>query len=153
MTTTTAEETPRLYQHTCALYDQLAAGAKKMEDKSRVFEGSLVAAFRAIGVSQSYYSSLYGILKELGCITVQRSGRGGGGKSLVTLHHPPGLDEFRKVYKVRLTNETPYANLILRIENMEGRLPTIDLPSYIVDLEQRLAVLEDRIKSLERTGG
>jgi hypothetical protein len=148
----TVDEAPRMFQHTVALYRQLYSESVE-QNGQRIFEGSLVGAFRAIGVSQSYYSSLYGILKELGSIVVERAGRGGGAKSRVVLYDPPELEPFQSMYRKHLTNSTPYATLALRIENVEGRLPNIDLASYIVDLEQRLQSLEDRVQTLERREG
>ncbi len=133
------DEPPRMYQHALKLYNQLQANSE-----DGIFEGSLVAAFRAIEVSQSYYSTLYGVLKEMGCIEVLYSGRGGGAMSRVELHHAPELDKFVETYQSRLTNDTPHARLTRRIETIEGRLPNIDLHSYISETERRLEALESR---------
>lgn len=141
----TTDEPPRLFQHALALYNQLLSEASE----ECVFEGSLVAAFRAIGVSQSYYSVLYGALKELGCIEVVRSGRGGGASSRVILHHPPDLEAFQARYTGGLTKREPHGILGQRLENIEGRLPNIDLHSYIVETERRLESLEKQVTDLE----
>ena len=132
-------DTPALYRHAVSLYNQLAAGA----DESGVYTGSKVEAFRAIGVSQGYYSTLYGRLEEMGCIETLHSGRGGGGNlSRVQVYDPPDLDKFQELYRKSLTKDTPFDTMQKRLSNLEGRLPEVDLASVIADFEARIDALE-----------
>ena len=136
------DQQPRLFQHTLALYEKMVS-----ESNNGEWTGSLVGVFRSLGISQSYYSPIYKALKEIGSIEVVHSGRGGGARSRVKLHKPPTLDEFTAIYKSPLTSNTRYDTLERRIETLEGRMPDIDLASYIVSLEERLQTLENQGRS------
>lgn len=136
---------PRIFQHVLALYTHLNEQAK-----NGIFTGSKVAAFRAINVSQGYYSQLYGALEEMGCIETLVIGRGGGKPTEVRLHYPPELDKFQEIYAKALTKPNSYDMLRQELKLLQGRLPDIDIPAVLLDFEQRISALE---KSLEGKGG
>lgn len=131
----------RLFEHAESLYTRLAKDAV-----DGIFTGSMVQAFRDIGVSQAYYSRIYRTLEEIGSIELLQSGRGGRQPSIIKLHHAPESANFEAAYDKALTNPTPLDTLRQRVHNVEGRLPSIDISSALADHEQRLKALEDKSK-------
>jgi hypothetical protein len=129
-------------------FDDAAILYKELETRAdgNAFVGKKVEAFIATGLPQSRYSRLFYLLTETGCIVqVQR------GNSLVptviTLVHPPDPAAIEGAYVKRksLTTSTVPANIVQRVEAIEGRLPNIDLNSYIQSLDKRLEAIEARL--------
>jgi hypothetical protein len=144
-----------VYEHALALYNELGKSVVHIPGSPLKFEGSLVAVFRALAISQSYYSPLFHTLKELGCIEVLVAARGGGGRpSQVLLHYPPDPDDFAAAWATRLTKTkvSPIMDLQLQINLIERRLPDIDLTEWILSIEQRLHSLEDTLREVQRLG-
>jgi hypothetical protein len=81
----------RLYEHTTALYHALDAAATTEPmngSDARVFRGSIVKAFRSLGISQSYYSEVRrGLLKSESISILQQGSR--GIQSVIVLHKEP----------------------------------------------------------------
>ena len=160
-----------VYEHALALYNELGKYARitavhelavrmptpgsKTPGSPLKFEGSLVAVFRSLGISQSYYTPLFRTLKELGCIESLIAARGGGRKqSQVLLHYPPDPDDFAAAWATHLTKTkaSPIMELQLQINLIERRLPDIDLAEWILSIEQRLHSLEDTLREVQRLG-
>lgn len=136
---------PRMFEHCAALYEALdkTATIDKADKSRKVFTGSRVEMFRSLHVSQAYYTQLYAVLEEMGCIQLLYRGRASQ-PSVMALYHSPVLDEFRAAYKRPLTNEDAQSTLEARVDLLEGRLKGIDLAGTLVNFEERLAVLEKR---------
>lgn len=134
------EDAPVVFNHLVRLYHAL-------EDQSvdGVFTGSTTETFRSLGVSQAYYSKLYGYLYEMGCLEQLQRGTSGT-PSKIRIVRPPDIDEFRSSH---LTDAKPRATLLeQRVKILEGRLPSIDLAGTITQLETRLASLEREVKEI-----
>lgn len=142
--------TPKLYEHTLAMYNELRNRAEPLDNGDTMrFEGSKVEAFRAIGVSQAYYSPIFDALTELGCIEqIQR----GASRlpSVILLHHPPESEDFAAIYHVALTKPTPLDTIRQEVDDLRRRLPEIDVKSFIVSLDARMTDIESRLARLEQ---
>jgi hypothetical protein len=144
------DQPPKVFEYALQLYRNLEA-----ESKDGLWEGSKTAAFRNLGVSQSYYSRIYGTLQELGCIEQihKGAGEGFGRASVLRLHHAPEIEPFGSTYaarkRQRLTIVTQVDTLRQDVEQLKGRLPEIDLNRYILSFEQRLTDIESRLAAIE----
>jgi len=141
-----------MFEHCLALYEALdkTATIDKADKSRKVFTGSRVETFRSLHVSQAYYTQLYAVLEEMGCIQLLYRGRAGQ-PSVMALYRSPVLDEFRAAYRRPLTNEGASSTLETRVELLEGRLKGIDLAGTLVNFEERLTVLEKRKANGETT--
>jgi DNA-binding IscR family transcriptional regulator len=145
-----AEEVPKVFEYGLRLYEEIASNAI-----DGVFTGSKTAAFRNLGISQSYYSKLYRTLQELGCIEMlQRgSGEGIGRNSVIRVHEPPTEDTFFTVYQTTHRQSLDIAGRLdiveQKVQNVEGRTPDIDLNRYILSFEQRLTDIDTRLTEIE----
>lgn len=127
---------PLMFQHATTLYEELVKRSKR-----GVFTGRKGDAFRAIGVSQGYYSALFNVLTELGCI--EQTQRGSSRlPSVILLHHPPDAEDFVGAYQKSLTRSTPLDSLRQQVDNLARRLPQADLNDFILRTESRLAEIE-----------
>jgi hypothetical protein len=142
--------TPKLYDHALAMYRELERQAEPLAKGATLrFEGSKVQAFRAIGISQSYYSPIFDALTELGCIEQVQRGASHL-PSVILLHHPPDSDEFAEIYHVALTKPKPLDTLRQEMEDLRRRLPEIDVKSFVISLDARLTDIEGRLARLEQ---
>jgi hypothetical protein len=116
----------------------------KLEERSTdgIFTGSTTAVFKSMGISQAYYSKLYDLLYDSGC--VEQIQRGSSHTlSVLRLIRAPDADDFRVQH---LTKPKSSATLLeQRVTNIEGRLPNVDLASIIDNFETRIADLESQI--------
>jgi hypothetical protein len=123
----------------------------RLEEQSNdgIFTGSVVSVFKSLEVSQAYYSKLYDLLYDSGC--VERIQRGSSHTpSVLRLIRAPDADDFRVQ---PLTNTKSSATLLeQRVTSIEGRLPNVDLASTITDFETRISDLESQIREVERFG-
>lgn len=142
----------KFYEHTLKLYEELDKRGKMGDDGVKVFDGSKVAAFRSLGISQAYYSRMFKALTELGCVEQVRRGTSHT-TSILRLHHPPDPDDLKEVYASLLTKPDPTDTLRQEMEVLQRRLPSIDLNSFIVSVDRRLVDLERRLSEVERLAG
>lgn len=148
----TIDPVPKLFEHATSVYNELAQRARLDNgeiDGTLRFEGSKVEAFRAVKISQMYYTPIFDLLTELGCIEQVRRGTSSQ-PSVIVLHKPPVLEEFTASHTKVLTKPTPLDTLRQQIEDMRRRLPDIDLNSYILSLDTRLSDLEARLSKIEQ---
>jgi hypothetical protein len=139
-----------LYEHALSVYNELQnrAGEPDKHGKMR-FEGSKVEAYRAVGVSQAYYSQIFDSLTELGCIEQVRRGASGH-PSVIVLHYPPDPGAFAEVYRAVLTKPHPLDTIREELDELRRRLPDIDINSFIISLDARLTEYEGRLARLEQ---
>jgi hypothetical protein len=109
-----------------------------------VFQGATTKMFRAMGVSQSYYSKIVAALKDLGCITVLKRGARGV-DSLVALHHRPNEMEFLVRSKSDLTDTPQAARITQQIDKVARAVGGGDF-----DVVAAIENLDRRVKELER---
>jgi hypothetical protein len=131
------------------MYDELESRAALDSDGKLKFEGSKVEAFRALNVSQGYYTEIFDSLTEMGCIEQVRRGAGHQG-TVIFLHHKPTMDQFTQIYRGVLTKASPLDTIRQQINDVNRRLPDIDLKSFILSLDQRLGAIEARLDQIER---
>jgi len=137
-------ETPKLFQHCERVYEALQEKAT-----GDIFEGSKVEVFRSVGISQGYYSEVFDILTELGCIEQTRRGTSGQ-TSMIALHHPPELEEFRQMYRNSLTKRSPLDSIRQQVDDLRKGMPQVDVDSFIISVDGRLSDLESRVSDLEQ---
>lgn len=140
-----SEQIPAIFNHMAAMYNELESRAEPHENGTLKFEGAKTDAFRALGVSQGYYTTIFDSLTEMGCIEQIRRGSGGQG-SVILLHHPPEFDEYVSIYRTRLTRPSPLDTIRQQVKDMQRRLPEIDLNSFILSLDKRLTEIEERLE-------
>jgi len=141
------------YEHALALYNELFSKSGHKSGHQGKFVGSITEAFRAISVSQSYYTPLFRTLKELGCIEVLVAAHGGGRrKSEVLLHFPPDPDEFAEMWRLTKRKASAIMEQQQRIDIIERRLPDIDIATWIASTELRLEVIEQQLREVQRLG-
>jgi len=144
---TTFEATPRMLELANELWKELRKEAKGSPGVLGVFEGSMTAAYERTGASRTHYSKLYELLREMGCIVVERKGRRDVSSRVVLLEPPTQelYDRHRGIVEYRLTHGARDATMQLeqRVSNIEGRMSGIDFTKALVDFEQRLRKLEN----------
>lgn len=133
---------PKLFQHLTNLYNHLAN-----ESVNDVWTGSQRDAFdKTLGLSSAYNPILYRALREMGCIEVVQRGHGRKPTILKLLRNPQitEFDEWKQTAKVErpLTSRTSVSTIEQRLNLLEKRLPNIDLASWVIGVEGRLARLE-----------
>lgn len=142
---------PTIFVHMARMYDELENRSSLDSDGKMKFEGSKVEAFRALNVSQGYYTEIFDSLTEMGCIEQVRRGAGHQA-TVIYLHHKPTMDEFTSIYRGVLTKPSPLDTIRQQMESMNRRLPDIDLKGFILSLDQRLGAIEARLDKIERKG-
>jgi hypothetical protein len=145
------ETIPAIFGHMERMFDELKNRAAFDTSGKVKFVGSKVEAFRAIGVSQGYYTKIFDALVEMGCI--EQVQRGAGNQpSVILLHKRPTLDEYQGMYRSRLTRPTELDILRQQFKDLQRRFQGIDLNSMLLSLNQRLEQLEARLDKLEKGG-
>lgn len=118
---TEQEQEPIIFQHALSLYQALVD-----QSTNGRFTGSKIALFRSLGLSNAHYSRLFDALTELGCIEqVQRGSK--TYPSIIVLHKPPALEEFRTAYRTRLTRPSSDATMRKRMDDLEGRIAALEI--------------------------
>lgn len=142
------------FERALKVYETLDSHAT-MVNGSKMFEGSKASAFDASGVSRAYYTQVFDSLVESGSITEHRRGGGTRGPTTIELLSPPTRESFVEVgRRKRLTTSDSRAKILeQRVEDLNRRLPTIDLNSYIVAQEARIRGIEARLNVLEGGNG
>lgn len=144
-----SEPSPTIFNHMERVYDELVSRAALDNGGTVKFEGSKVEAFRAVGVSQGYYTQIFESLTEMGCIEQVRRGAGHFG-TIMLLHHRPEYEAFSEIYQKRLTKSRPLDTIQQQLNDMQRRLPEVDIQSFMISLDQRLAEIEARLEQIER---
>jgi hypothetical protein len=103
-----------------ALYAEL----EKRADNG-TFTGSRVHAFQTLDVSNTYYSLVYRLLTESGCIEeVQRGNR--RQPSIIALHGAPDREKLQAMYRASLTRPRSIDTLRDYVSELEGRLEALE---------------------------
>jgi hypothetical protein len=101
--------------------------------------------FRELGISQTYYSPIWGALEQGGCIEVYEKGTHGRPSRIMLLREPTE-DTFSTEV---LTQPREPDILRQRIENIERRLDGVEIKQVIASLVKRQDDLDSRLKKLE----
>jgi hypothetical protein len=138
-----------LHERAFELYEHMSVQSTPGRPGEHIFTGSVTDEFRKLNVAQGEYSRLLRALKETGSVEVIQRGNAGR-PSIVRLLHAPKLEEITQL--TELTPAGKPGKLEQRVENVERRLPDIDLNRYIVSLGSRLDDIERRLTSIESGG-
>jgi len=135
------KEQPIEFRHALDFYKLLTQRAVS-EDGVLEFRGSIVEAFRSLGISQSYYSPITRGLYDSGAMSMKQRGARGT-VSIIVLHEQPTAATW---IKSRLTTRSKPATL------SEQQLEDILQQLGGINIVEALANHEARIKALEQQG-
>lgn len=132
-------------RHTLALYEALLEDAKVENvdgTEMTVFRGSMTKTYNKVGCSQTYYSDIWHVLEDHGCITVlQRGAR--SVDSVIILHQAPSPERLqRRTTKDMTRRHTPHDILEQRVSNIEAMMGGLKLDELARNFEHRLTKLE-----------
>jgi hypothetical protein len=135
-----------MFDHAVKLYAYLAEHAE-----DGVYKGTKTEAWREVGVSQTYYSSLWSAMEEMGSIEPLYVG-GRGRRVHLRLLKPPDTENFSEAWRMRdLTKQASLATLQADVDAIKRQLPGIDIGSAIANHAARLEKLEQALDN--QTGG
>jgi hypothetical protein len=130
-----------IFGHALRVYRHMEQGAKEVTWENlpvKVWEGSITQLTSDLRISNSYYTRVIGGLESSGCVSMLRRGSGNRG-SLIALHRPPVEETFVS----DLTPRPSAANLTeQRLKDLESNVGGIDIGKALVEIHQRLEVLE-----------
>jgi hypothetical protein len=131
------------------LFDDIGRTYSYMLEHSRngVFTGSTVMAYRTVAGTDANYAKAFRFLSEMGCIEQLRRGRRGV-DSVIRLIRVPTPTDFQAAYVKPLTPPTSTAKLQGRVEQLERRLPNVDLVTLLESFDTRLTNLEAAVDFL-----
>jgi hypothetical protein len=142
---------PALLRHAENFYQALedASVVEEVEGNDlRIFRGSTIKIFRALGISQSYYSRVIKGLGENGCITqLQRGAR--TQPSVLVLHNSPNAQEFAKPLGGKRVDAVLLAQ---RLDNIQANIGGLDIAKALVELQNQINALKARVSSIEGGG-
>jgi hypothetical protein len=145
-----ASNEPKFFQHLTDLYKYLDE-----EGEGGLYSGSQRRTFDRLNLSNAMNPILFRTLREMGCIEMVQRGAGSR-PTILKLIKPPQIEQFREwnlnaMSERALTTHTSSSSIQQQLRLLERRLPQgIDLPSWILGIEDRLAKLEAMAK--ERHG-
>jgi hypothetical protein len=140
------EEVSRKFTYLTQLYEAMEA-----EAEDGIYKGKIVDTFATLSISMSYYTELFNVLKELGCIElIDRGVR--GRPTRYRLHVAPTIVAYERSYAARDKDLTgadrparvPITELDQRIMNIERMLSGVDIKQVLADYEKRIARLEQQ---------
>jgi len=149
--------TPTFIDHCESVYNALAERATVQHSASinadvLVFTGAVSPIYRALGISQTYYGPIFQTLEDVGSILkVQRGTRG-----IDTIIALRGLPEvwpedlgWKGSRSEPLTEDSRYAKILREVQEIQqGSINGIDILTALVELEQRVVALENKVERL-----
>lgn len=142
----------KIFEYATDFFEALnrAATTEDVKGKQvRVFRGAIVETYRTLGISQSYYSEVRQGLINSECMTVLRQGSKGI-QSVVILHRPPDEDSFESAKGLVLTRQDGAATLSQELDDLKHLIGGIRIPDALVNFEQRITELDNRVTKLEQ---
>lgn len=134
-----------IFDHAMKLWNALDDLPFEKKREGKLVEVRKTHIFRELGISQTYYSPIWGALEQAGCIEVVEKGTHGRPSRMI-LYRPPSEDTFSVEV---LTQPREPDILRQRVENIERRLDGVDLKGSIVSLKRQLDELSVRMRELE----
>lgn len=130
--------------HCETVYNALAERATiNIKTDELVFTGAISQVYRSLGISQSYYSSIFDTLEEVGSILkIQK-----GARSVDTVMALRGLPEVWPEHltqhpKKDLTGPEGYATLVLDVKKIQDSIGSLNVIEALINLDTRLGQLE-----------
>jgi len=137
----------KLLENATALYRAMdeAATTETLDGlDTRVFDGSIVRAYRSLDISQAYYSEVRRALIESNCITILRRGSRHNG-SRVVLHKEPDESSLVSYETLGLTDGPSAAIVYRELKDLRRLIGSISIPDALVNIERRLVEMDKRI--------
>ena len=134
-----------IFEHAQKLWNALDALPFEKKERGKLVEVRKTHIFRELGISQTYYSPIWGALEQAGCIEVYEKGTHSK-PSRILLFREPTEDTFSVEV---LTQPREPDILRQRIENIERRLDGLDLKGTVAALVKRQDALDQRLTKLE----
>ena len=137
-----------IFNHAVKVYEAMVKEAKRTKLDGvpvRLYEGKVTYLYHSLGLSQTYYGTIFHGLQQVGSITkVNRGGRGTAPTSYV-LHRKPTLDEWKKLATKPLTRPRDFAILSQQVENLAQLIGGIDIGEALAHFEQRIQRVEEKV--------
>ncbi len=140
-----------LHLNALRLYDKMYEQAQSTEDG--YFHGSIVQQFATLGISNGSYSSITGMLKQVGAITqLQRGAR--GIESIYQLGGRPTVEELSSVLSPSDLTKLTKADMLVVVQQLtdiEKRIGRLDIVQALVDMERRISALEQKESNVTKS--
>lgn len=130
--------TNTLASHIIVMYNAMEKESTEKDDL-RIYTGSLAKLIRELGISMTFYKSIFRTLYDNGyCAMGDRGGR--NKPSTVILLRRPKRDEL-----LDLTSEDgePIVSLVNRVEILESSTGGLHIVTALAEFERRLVALEE----------
>ena len=138
-----------LFSHCETIYTDLQNHSEQEEIDGQnvlLFRGSKSAIFNDSGISKSYYSSVYKLLEDMGCIITLQNGTRNV-SSVIILLRPPTMGEL----PADLTGLAAPARVVAqRISDVETQLGGINVPIVLADLKKLVDKMEVVVDGLDK---
>jgi hypothetical protein len=139
-----------LQRHSISVYEAMMQSSKEEPVGDEVFivyRGSVVNLFKNLSIGFSYYTPVFRLLEDSGCVTKLQQGARGV-DTIYVLHRPPTEEDEPVESSSRpLTRPTEFDTLTQRVENLERRLGGIDIVRALAELQESV----DRLSNGSQT--
>jgi hypothetical protein len=127
--------------HIITVYDTMEAKSEETDDL-RIYTGNVSILVRELGISMTFYKTIFRVLYDGGyCAMGDRGAR--GKPSTIVLLQRPEKDEL-----MDLTDHTisPILSLVRELETVKSSLGGLHVVGVVAELEKRLIAVEERLK-------
>ena len=137
-----------IFNHAVKVYEAMRKESKRTKLEGvpvQVYEGKVTHLYYGLGISQTYYGTIFKGLQQVGSITkVNRGGRGTA-PTMYVLHHKPTLDEWKNLATKPLTRPRDFAILSQQVQDLAQQIGGINIGEALVHLEQRIERVEQKV--------
>ena len=127
--------------HILNVYDAMEAKSVEQDDL-RIYSGAISVLVRELGISMTFYKTIFRVLYGGGYCAMGDRGTRGKPTTVVLLQRPE-KDEL-----MDLTDHTisPILSLVRELETVKSSLGGLHVVGVVGELEKRLVVVEERLK-------
>lgn len=133
-----------MYEHCQKIYQEMVAQATDSNDEGLVYEGFTTQLFSTVGLPVPYYTEVFALLRDMGCVEQLRRG-GGNTPSRWRIMGEPDEESFRSFDGKRRVKKGK--NAILEQQMRDLRLRVSELESAVAFL------VTERERELTLRGG
>jgi hypothetical protein len=138
-----------VFSHAVKVYKALEDAATEQEIEGAtylVYQGHTLDLYRNLDIPMAYYSVIFKTLYSKDYVTqVKRGNRATA--SVLVLNRSPRREDFVKTGEKDLTDAEDFATLVADVENIKNRLGGLNIVEALANYEQRITVLEGKLKS------
>lgn len=155
----TNESNLKIRGYAIAVHTQMTKEATTDKNNNIVWSGSVAEIFRQLKLSQGYYTPIMRLLEHMDCLRQERKGTKNVKSVYVLLRSPgaipeaewPSINSIVKSSRKGLTGSAAgYKLLEQEIRDLAERFPPgLDLGRALVELQQQLDNLSQRVEVLE----